>query len=218
MADMGLCGGTILHYERRAAVYADALLGHDTAQCRTAFLMAVSAAVSGRIPLKLLDLGCGPGRDLTAFAAAGHDVTGLEGSPSLAAIARQNSGCPVIETDLLADWPHADALPCQAFDGVFANAVLFHIPTHDLPQLLQRIAGCLRPGGILFTCDPTGMNEEGWTDDRYVAFRHPNRWKSLARNSGFSLISEWRRPPGRPRREQNWLATLWRAGSSEQNV
>lgn len=190
------------HYEAHAAAYVEALLGHDTADSRRRFLAAI-----GKHPADLLDLGCGPGRDLKAFAAAGHRATGLEGAPTLAAAARAHSGCPVWERDL------ADPrLPAEAFDGVFAQAVLFHVPTAALPALLAAVRGTLRPGGVLYACDPTGSGEEGWVEDRHMALRRPQSWKRLAREAGFTLLEEWRRPLDAPRRQQTWLATLWRRG------
>ncbi|WP_404326514.1 class I SAM-dependent methyltransferase [Aerophototrophica crusticola] len=191
---------SIAHYEAHAAEYGTALLGHDTGDSRRRFLAAIAKEAAD-----ILDLGCGPGRDLKAFAAAGHRAVGLDGSPTLAAAARAYSGCPVWERDL------ADpGLPAEAFDGVFAQAVLFHVPTPGLPALLAAILATLRPGGVFYACDPTGSGEEGWVEDRHIALRRPQSWKRLARDSGLTLVEEWRRPLDAPRRQQTWLATLWR--------
>lgn len=197
----GAASSTIAHYDRRAAEYADVLRGHDTAECRDAFL----AELPGPAPHAVLDLGCGPGRDLAVFTAAGHRAIGLDGCAALAAIARKATGAPVWEQDIL-----ALDLPPAAFDGVFAQAVLFHVPTTSLPDVLARLRAALRPGGVLFACDPTGDGTEGWAGDRYVAFRRPQRWKALVRAAGFAPVRDWRRPPGVPRRRQDWLASLWR--------
>ncbi len=197
---------TIKHYDRRAADYAVALADHDTAECRDAFL----AELPGPAPHDILDLGCGPGRDLAAFAALGHRAVGLDGCAALAAVARERSGAPVLEQDML----DLD-LPATAFDGVFAQAVLFHVPTAALPDVLARLRASLRPKGVLFACDPTGDGTEGWAEDRYVAFRRPQRWAKLAREAGFTPIRQWRRPPGVSRRRQDWLASLWRAPGAQ---
>ena len=75
-------------------------------------------------PFAILDFGCGPGRDLKAFKDLGHEPVGLDGSARFAAMARDYSGCEVLEQDFL----RLD-LPAGRFDGVFANAALFHVPS-----------------------------------------------------------------------------------------
>jgi len=75
-----------------------------------------------------LDFGCGPGRDLHTLKALGYNAVGLEGAPSAAALARVHSGCKVLEQSFL----HLE-LPAQRYDGVFANAVSFHVPSQVLP-------------------------------------------------------------------------------------
>lgn len=195
-------GSTVRHYDRLADVYMPALLDHDTAECRAGFL----AEIPGTAPFDILDLGCGPGRDLSAFAGAGHRAVGLDGCAAFAARARALSGRPVWEQDLL-----ALDLPPATFDGVFAQAVLFHVPTPLLPDVLARLRATLRTGGVLFACDPTGADAEGWADDRYVAFRRPRTWCRHVRVAGFAPLRQWRRPPNLPRRRQDWLASLWRA-------
>jgi len=61
-------------------------------------------------------------------------------------------------------------LPGSHFDGVFANAVLFHVPTQELPRILRELHATLKSGGALFTSNPRGEGQEGWNGDRYGAF------------------------------------------------
>jgi len=190
---------TLRHYTARADQYAHGLMTLDTGDSRRRFLARLPA------PADILDLGCGPGRDLAAFAAAGHRACGIDGCPALAAQAGRRSGRPVGVQDLARD----PGLPAQSFDGVFAHDLFFHIP--DPLPLLRAVADSLRQGGVFYACDPTGDNVEGLMDgERWVAFRRPQRWKSLARQAGFTLLEEWRRPLNAPRHRQDWLATLWR--------
>ena len=101
----------------------------------------------------ILDLGCGPGRDLRAFAALGHEVTGLDGSVGLVTIARSETDCQVrLNLDL----------PPARFDGIFANAALFHVPSSQIVRVLADLAVALKPRGVLFCSNPRGKNEEGW--------------------------------------------------------
>jgi 2-polyprenyl-3-methyl-5-hydroxy-6-metoxy-1,4-benzoquinol methylase len=52
-------------------------------------------------------------------------------------------------------------LPPRRYDGVFANALLFHVPRQVLPQVLQQLQVCLRPGGVLFSSNPRGDGLDG---------------------------------------------------------
>jgi SAM-dependent methyltransferase len=58
-------------------------------------------------------------------------------------------------------------LPLARFDGVFANASLFHVPSRNLARVLQQLHSTLKPGGVLFSSNPRGANQEGWSHGRY---------------------------------------------------
>ena len=55
----------------------------------------------------------------------------------------------------------------ERFDGIFANAALFHVPSQELPRVLRQLHAALKPGGVLFSSNPGGENEEGWDRGRY---------------------------------------------------
>ena len=148
---------TLEYYDRRAEQFWQCTRDHDVSQNIAALLQYIEAAP----PFTLLDFGCGPGRDLKALAARGHVAIGLEGASRLAAMARAYSGCDVWQQDFL-----ALDLPAGRFDGVFANASLFHVPSRTLPDVLRRLHACLKPRGVLFASNPRGHNEEGWNGGR----------------------------------------------------
>jgi SAM-dependent methyltransferase len=87
---------------------------------------ALLSAIEAPPPFTILDLGCGPGRDLKTFTALGHRAIGVDGAANFAAMARDYSGCEVWHQDFV----HLD-LPPAMFDGIFANAALFHVPSAD---------------------------------------------------------------------------------------
>jgi SAM-dependent methyltransferase len=196
-----ISGLTLAHYRRFARAYREGTWNHDVRQNIDALL----AAIDGPPPLRILDLGCGPGRDLIAFRDLGHAPVGLDGCPEFVEMARSASGCPVWQQDLL-----ALDLPAGRFDGVFANAVLFHVPSQVLPAVLADLWSTLRPGGALLASNPRGANEEGFADGRYACFYDFSRWRRLLEQAGFALLDHYYRPPGKPRRQQPWLATVWR--------
>jgi SAM-dependent methyltransferase len=192
---------TLAHYGARADDFWAGTRDHDVSQNIAALLRHVRAAP----PFSLLDLGCGPGRDLKTFSNLGHVAIGLEGEPRFAAMARAHSGSEVWEQNLF------DLhLPPARFDGVFANAVLFHVPTSELPRVLRALHATLKNEGVLFSSNPRGDGQEGWRGGRYGAWHDLAGWRSHLTAAGFRELEHYYRPEGLPREQQSWLASVWR--------
>jgi len=192
---------TLAHYDTRAMSFWEGTRDHDVSQNISALL----AHIDGTPPFAILDLGCGPGRDLRAFTDRGHVAVGIDGAANFVTMARDHSGCEVWHQDFL-----ALDLPPARFDGVFANASLFHVPTQELPRVLEELRETLRPGGVLFASNPHGCDQEGWNQDRYGAYHAPETWRRLVTGAGFVELAHYFRPTGLPREQQPWLATVWR--------
>jgi SAM-dependent methyltransferase len=192
---------TLAHYEERAADFWEGTRDHDVQQN----IQALLRHLEGTPPLRILDFGCGPGRDLMALRALGHAPIGLDGSAAFVQMAREHSGCEVWQQDFL-----ALALPDAHFDGVYANASLFHVPASELPRVLRELHATLRPGGVLFASNPRGNNEEGWNHGRYGAYHDLEHWRAYLEAAGFTELEHYYRPPGLPREQQPWLASVWR--------
>lgn len=201
--DAALTARTLAHYQRSAQAFWTGTRDHDVSQNRDALLRHL-AARRGPGPYRIPDLGCGPGRDLHAFAALGHAATGLDGCTAFCEMARAHSGCPVWEQDFL----RLD-LPAGGFDGVFANASLFHVPRAALQGVLAALHATLAPGGVLFTSNPHGGGEEGWSGERWGVFHSPAAWVQAVCNAGFGVLEEYFRPPGLPRARQPWHAAVF---------
>jgi SAM-dependent methyltransferase len=193
---------TLEHYDERAQEFWRGTRDHDVSQNIAELLRHIE----GPAPFTILDLGCGPGRDLKALSALGHSAVGLEGSARLAAMARAYSGCELLQQDFL----RLD-LPPARFDGVFANAALFHVPSQELPRVLAELRATLKPRGVLFSSNPHGNNEEGWNRGRYGAYHDLEAWRNYLSAAGFVELNHYYRPPGLPREQQPWLASSWRS-------
>ncbi|PLC54519.1 SAM-dependent methyltransferase [Pollutimonas nitritireducens] len=193
--------GTLDYYARNAESFKAGTLDHDVSQNMAALLRHIHGAP----PYRILDFGCGPGRDLKAFTAMGHIATGLDGTAAFVSMARDESGCEVWHQDFL-----SLDLPDHRFDGIFANASLFHIPTKELPRVLRQLYAALKPGGVLFSSNPRGDNQEGWSGGRYGAYHDLEAWRAYLTAAGYTELEHYYRPEGRPRDQQPWLATVWR--------
>ena len=196
-----LAARTLAHYEHAAEAFREGTRDHDVSQNIAALL----DAIEGEPPFSVLDLGCGPGRDLLRFRALGHEAIGVDGCQAFVDMARADSGCEVWCQDFL-----ALDLPAARFDGVFANASLFHVPPGALADVLARLRHSLKPRGVLFSSNPRGDNREGFSGSRYGCYHDLPAWRTHLQAAGFDEIRHYYRPPGLPRDQQPWLASVWR--------
>jgi SAM-dependent methyltransferase len=192
---------TLKHYNEHAAEFWDGTRDHDVSQNIETLLQYIE----GDPPFTILDFGCGPGRDLKILTELGHVAVGLEGAVRLVNMARTYTRVAVWQQDFL-----SLELPDGHFDGVFANASLFHIPSQELPRVLLELHATLKPRGVLFASNPHGPNHEGWSRGRYGAFYDLETWRHYLSAAGFVELSHYYRPVGLPRDRQPWLASAWR--------
>ena len=134
--------------------------------------------IDGEPPFSILDFGCGPGRDLSHFRSLRHEAVGLDGSQHFVAMARSHSQCEVFHQDFL-----AMQLPESRFDGVFANASLFHVPSQELPRVLLD-AEAARCAVLLKSEGEQRGGLERWSLCLLLRFRHLARLRHLGRLRG----------------------------------
>jgi len=192
---------TLADYDQTAERFREGTRDHDVSQNIEALLRHLE----GQAPQRILDFGCGPGRDLKTFTRLGHSPVGIDGSAEFVAMARADSGCEVLHQNFL-----ALDLPPAHFDGIFANATLFHVPLSELPRVLKALHATLKPRGVLFSSNPRGDNREGWNGRRYGAYHDFDSWKRYLTDTGFVELEHYYRPAGLPREQQPWLASVWR--------
>ena len=192
---------TLGHYQQSAEGFREGTRDHDVSQNIDALLRHIQ----GTPPFTILDFGCGPGRDLQTFTRLGHIAVGLDGTERFTQMAREDSGCEVLHQDFL----KLD-LPAGRFDGIFANASLFHVPTQELGQVLGKLYATLKPGGVLLSSNPRGDNSEGWNGERYGAYHDLEHWRAMLTAAGFVELEHYYRQAGLPRDQQPWLVSVWR--------
>ena len=189
---------TIGHYEDNAESFRIGTKDHDVSQNIAAFLGALPKGKQ----LDILDFGCGPGRDLNVFKQMGHRPTGLDGSKEFCKMTQKLSKFPILHQKFL----HLE-LEDNSFDGVFANASLFHVPSLELSRVLKEIHSALRKGGILFSSNPRGSTE-GWQGQRYGHYMEFEESQIYLKQNGFKILDHYYRPSGKPRELQPWLAIV----------
>lgn len=165
---------TLQFYRSNAEAYAQREITSRRARL-TAFLAPL---VPGA---RILELGCGAGGDTAEMLAAGYDVRATDGSPEMAAVAAARLGRPV-ETLLFHELDEN-----EAYDGVWANACLLHVPREQLAAVLSRIWRSLKPGGVFFASYKSGETEGRDTLDRYYNYPSPD-WL----RTSYAKAGDWR--------------------------
>jgi SAM-dependent methyltransferase len=192
---------TIAQYQAEADGFKQGTWDHDVSQNRDALLAALP-----NNPGKILDLGCGPGRDLVAFKTQNQTVIGLDATPAFVEMARQASGCEVWQQSFL-----SLNLPTDRFDGIFANASLIHVPRREMVRVLQDLWRSLILNGVLLMSMGRG-DWEGYTarssGHRYVVAWEYETLVPCLEQAGFTIINYYYRPPGLPRPKQTWLVIV----------
>lgn len=194
---------TLGYYEENPAGFWEATKDHDVSQNYASFLRHIRHAK----PWTLLDLGCGPGRDLRYFSALGHAARGLDGCAAFCRMARDYSGCEVLHQDFI-----SLNLPAGAYHGIFANASLFHVPKPEFSRVLGELQEALVKDGILFSSNPRGRGED-FDGSRYANFMELEEYREAVEAAGFALLDHYYRPPGLPAEERRWLACVFRKKS-----
>jgi SAM-dependent methyltransferase len=188
---------TIAWYERNAAAFAEGTLDVPFDHLRAPFLDRLP------FPARILDTGCGAGRDAAAFARLGHQVVAMEPCEPLATRAEALLGATVLRLRF-------DQMTFAAeFDGVWACASLLHVPASELTNALEHCLQALRVGGVLFASFKHGRGER-CRDGRWFTDLDEHGWAKLAAELGaLTTVGTWTTPDGRPNRaDERWLNVL----------
>ena len=190
------------YYERNAKDFYASTVAVDMSEFRARFLELIPPG--GRV----LDAGCGSGRDSAAFLDAGLDVSAFDASPSLAKLASELTGLDVRVCGF------SDIHDLEAFDGVWACASLLHVSRGELPEVLGRLVRSLRSGGAFYASfkQGEGSRESGGREFTDLTLE---RLKSLVVAAGLVMHRAWRTEDVRPGREgEYWVNALARKSAA----
>lgn len=139
---------TIQYYDKNAGDYFDQTVGLDLAHLRKRFTQTLPPGA------RILDAGCGSGRDARAFLDEGFEVVAIDASSGMADQARRRLG---IEVEVM---PFETMTFREEFDGIWACASLLHVPSNELPAAVGKMVEALKPGGALYLSFKRGEAEE----------------------------------------------------------
>lgn len=156
---------------------------------------------------KILDVGCGSGRDSVFFANQGFEVVAIDGSQNVIDLAKQ--------TDTRIDWQcltfdEIDNQNWQShFTGVWACASLLHVPFDDLPKILNDLLSCLRPTGVLYASFKYGDSERE-KDGRFFCDINEQRWRIVeSQLISTKPLKVWQTLDNRVDRQEIWWNILY---------
>ncbi len=157
------------------------------AETDTLDLRALHARFLAAVPPggRLLDAGCGAGRDAAEFLRRGYEVTAFDASPRLVAHARKRTGLDV-EVRRFEDVSYDGE-----FDGIWACASLLHVPRTDIDAALTRLVGALRVGGVLYLSFKRGRGDEVRDGRLFCDYDVASLRALLARQRGLRVLDVW---------------------------
>lgn len=148
---------------------------------------------------RILDAGCGSGRDSAEFLKRGYQVTAFDGSTEMVRFATERTGLPVLHLTF-------DAISWrEEFDAVWAFASLLHLPKGEMSDALPRLTSALKPGGVLFVSLKAGTHE-GEREGRWFTDTTPDALRSVLDGvPGLKVLTIWETADARPDR----VGTRW---------
>ena len=154
---------------------------------------------------RILDFGCGSGRDTKYFISKGYDVDATDGSEELCKIASEYTGIKIKQ--ML--FEELDEV--ELYDGVWACASILHVEKKQLPEILKKIATATKKGGVVYTSFKYG-EFEGIRNGRFFTYLTEESFGEILRSvSDLAIEKLWISADVRAERgEERWLNIVLR--------
>ena len=187
---------TLSYYQNNTQAFFDSTVNADVKPLYVRFLKHIQK--DG----KILDFGCGSGRDTKAFTEMGYSVEAIDGSANLCKMASKYTGIKV----KCMDYTALNAR--EEYVAIWACASLLHISSSDMPIVLTKMRDAIIPDGIIYASFKHG-SFEGVRDGRYYTDMTADRFSELLMNVGdLTLIEEWFSEDVRPDKQVGWYNVI----------
>lgn len=191
---------TLAFYEENAQAFIADTVDSSMGEILARFLAEIPAG--GRV----LDWGCGSGRDSLAMVKAGYRVDAVDASPAMCAAAHALTGLDVACASF------GELVAREAYDGIWASASLLHVARRDMPLVFSVAACALKPGGVLYCSFKLGDFEGMRAGRRYTDMTEPLLRDALRTCPALALERIWESGDVRPGRDtERWLNCLCRS-------
>ncbi|WP_196210250.1 bifunctional 2-polyprenyl-6-hydroxyphenol methylase/3-demethylubiquinol 3-O-methyltransferase UbiG [Citrobacter sp. Res13-Sevr-PEB04-36] len=187
---------TLEYYQRHAQDFFSSTVNVDMESLYLPFLRHLPQ--SGRI----LDAGCGSGRDSKAFLEKGYQVEAFDASAEMVNLASQHTGLCVKQMTF------NDITDTERYDGIWCCASLLHVSAEALPGVMSKLAHALKTGGIWYVSFKYGETERVKDGRHFTDLTEQGLEKLIAPLSDITLISSWTTLDKRPDRDEMWLNAL----------
>lgn len=152
---------------------------------------------------RILDAGCGSGRDAKAFSEMGYEVEAFDASAELVELARQHTGLPVKQMRF------EDITEVERYDGIWCCASLLHVPLAELPGVMAQLAKALKPGGVWYLSFKYGSGEREKDGRRFTDMDEAGFAEVLSGLSGIDVMECWLTGDKRAERQnERWFNAL----------
>ena len=168
--------GTLDYYNENAKSYFDSTVNADMSKQYALFLKYVKKGG------KILDFGCGSGRDTLYFKNLGFDMYAIDGSEELCKLAREYTGINVKCMDFM------DLSDIDFYDGIWASASLLHVDKNHLLDVLKKTRDALKLDGYMYAALKNGEGEEVTKEGRYFNYLLKEGFLDLSDKAGFEVV------------------------------
>ena len=168
---------SIAYYNKNAQLFYERTIKGCAPELRERFLAQLKPGA------RILDVGCGTGREAHFFEELGHDVTAFDGSEEMIKLASQILKKP----PSLMRFQEMNF--SEEFEGIWAAASLIHVPKPELKDIISRIGRALKPGGIFFANFKRGDGEYTQEERTFYYMTEASLRPYLA--DQFEIIDTW---------------------------